>query len=110
MQNAAVLVNVASSNGFLLVLAIILPVAGILLSLALGGRYVERIALIFLPASFGIAATIFAILWQSGQPLVYIVGGWAPPLGIALRADGDLGGDDGHNGHRNLRHRHLCSR
>ncbi len=88
MQNAAVLVNVASSNGFLLVLAIILPVAGILLSLALGGRYVERIALIFLPASFGIAATIFAVVWQSGQPLVYIVGGWAPPLGIALRADG----------------------
>ena len=27
-------------------------------------------------------------LLSSGQPLVYLVGGWKPPLGLALRADG----------------------
>ena len=26
--------------------------------------------------------------WRSGQPLVYTLAGYAPPLGIALRADG----------------------
>ena len=27
-------------------------------------------------------------MWRSGQPLVYTLAGYAPPLGIALRADG----------------------
>jgi formate hydrogenlyase subunit 3/multisubunit Na+/H+ antiporter MnhD subunit len=27
-------------------------------------------------------------LWQTSEPLVYLLGGWAPPLGLALRADG----------------------
>ena len=77
-----------TAGGFLLVLAIILPVAGILLSLVLGGRYAERIALGLMPLGFGVAAVIAFLLWRSGQPLVYILGGFTPPLGIALRADG----------------------
>jgi multicomponent Na+:H+ antiporter subunit D len=77
-----------TAGGFLLVLAIILPVAGILLSLVLGGRYAERIALGLMPLGFGVAAVIAVLLWRSGQPLVYILGGVTPPLGIALRADG----------------------
>jgi multicomponent Na+:H+ antiporter subunit D len=78
----------ATAGGFLLVLAIVLPVAGVLLSLALGGRYAERIALGLMPAGLGIAIAITVLLWRSGEPLVYVLGGFTPPLGIELRADG----------------------
>ena len=78
----------ATAGGFLLVLAIVLPVAGILLSLVLGGRHAERIALVLMPAGVGVAIAIAVLLWRSGKPLVYGLGGLPPPLGIALRADG----------------------
>lgn len=77
-----------SSSGFLLVLAIVLPVVGVLLALALGGRQAERAALAVMPAGLAVAAAILFSVWQTGQPLQYLVGGWAPPLGVALRADG----------------------
>ena len=77
-----------TANGYLLVFAIMLPVIGILLSLAAGGRYVERIAMVLLPAGLVVAAAVFALVWRDQQSLVYFVGGWHPPLGIALRADG----------------------
>jgi multicomponent Na+:H+ antiporter subunit D len=80
--------DTTSPGGYLLVLAVILPVVGILLSLALGGRYVERVAMIVLPAGLCVAVLILAAVWRGEQPLVYIVGAWYPPLGIALRADG----------------------
>lgn len=59
-----------------------------LLSFVLGGRHAERIALGLMPAGLGVAIAITVLLWRSGEPLVYILGGYAPPLGIALRADG----------------------
>ena len=77
-----------TAGGYLLVLAIILPVVGILLSLVIGGRYAERIALALMPVGLGIALAITIEIWRTGKPLVYILGGWTPPLGIALRADG----------------------
>ena len=52
MLQAAALPDATTADGFLLVLAIMLPVAGILLSLVLGGRYVERIALVVLAGGF----------------------------------------------------------
>jgi formate hydrogenlyase subunit 3/multisubunit Na+/H+ antiporter MnhD subunit len=70
------------------VLAIIVPVIGMLLSLVIGGRYAERIALALMPAGIGLSLAIAIEIWVTGQPLVYILGGWTPPLGIALRADG----------------------
>jgi multicomponent Na+:H+ antiporter subunit D len=70
------------------VLAIVLPAASVVLSLAFGGRQAERIALVAMPAGFVIAVAIVADVWGSRTPVHYIVGGWAPPLGIALRADG----------------------
>ena len=78
----------ATAGGFLLVLAIVLPVAGILLSLVLGGRHAERIALVLMPAGVGVAIAIAVLLWRSGKPLLYGLGALPPPLGIALRADG----------------------
>lgn len=77
-----------ASGGLLLVMAVIVPATGILLQLAFGGRYVNRIACAVMVAGVAVAAAIFAAIWQSGQPLSYIVGAWQPPLGIALRADG----------------------
>lgn len=78
----------ATAGGFLLVLAIVLPVAGILLSLVLGGRFAGRIVLGLMPAGLGVVFAVAVLLWRSGKPLVYVLGGFTPPLGIALRADG----------------------
>jgi len=88
MTSAAALSQTATAGGYLLVLSIALPALGILLALALGGRHVERVAGVFLPAGLAIAAAIVAETWRGGTPLFYAVGGWMPPLGIALRADG----------------------
>jgi multicomponent Na+:H+ antiporter subunit D len=78
----------ATAGGSLLPLAILLPALGVLLSLLIGGRQAERIALALMPVEFAIAIAIATLVWRSGQPLVYTLAGYAPPLGIALRADG----------------------
>jgi len=78
----------ATAGGFLLVLAILLPSAGILLSLALGGRFAERVALGIMPVGLAIAIAVSILVWRSGAPVVYNLAGLPPPLGIALRADG----------------------
>jgi multicomponent Na+:H+ antiporter subunit D len=78
----------ATTGGFLLVLSIVVPVAGVLLAFAAGGRYVERIALGIMPLGVAIAVAIVVAMRQTGAPLVYLLGGWAPPLSVALRADG----------------------
>ncbi len=88
MPQAAALSGLESAGGYLLVLAIMLPVAGSLLSLALGGRHAQRVAMVVMAAGAAVALAVLAEIWQAGRPLVYLVGGWAPPLGIALRADG----------------------
>src|SRR5271166_4470721 len=80
--------DAATAGGGLLALPILLPVAGVLLSFLLGGRQAERIALGLAPVGLGVAIAIATLVWRSGRPLVYILGGYAPPLGIALRADG----------------------
>jgi formate hydrogenlyase subunit 3/multisubunit Na+/H+ antiporter MnhD subunit len=72
----------------LLVLSIVVPLAGVLLAFAAGGRHVERIALATMPLGLAAALAILVAMRQTGAPLVYLLGGWAPPLGVALRADG----------------------
>ena len=79
---------VATASGGLLALAILLPAAGVLLSFLVGGRRAEWIALLLMPAELGVAVAIAVLVWRSGQPLIYTLAGYAPPLGIALRADG----------------------
>jgi multicomponent Na+:H+ antiporter subunit D len=78
----------ATAGGFLLVLAIVLPVVGVLLSLVFGGRHAERIALILMPAGLVVAVAIAAAAWRTHHVLQYFVGSWDPPLGVAFRADG----------------------
>ena len=78
----------ATAGGSLLPLAILLPALGVLMSLLLGGRRAEWIALGLMPVELAVAVAIACLVWRSGQPLVYTLAGYAPPLGIALRADG----------------------
>ena len=84
----AAMPDATTAGGVLLVVAIVLPVTGILLSFILGGRQVERIALIVLSSGLAVASVIFADIWRTSHHLIYIVGDWPPPLGITLRADG----------------------
>jgi formate hydrogenlyase subunit 3/multisubunit Na+/H+ antiporter MnhD subunit len=77
-----------AAPSLLLVMAVILPVVGILFQLVLGGRFINHIASAIMLAGFAVAVAIVVTIWQSGESLTYIVGGWQPPLGIALRADG----------------------
>ena len=88
MPYPAPVLDAVTTGGFLLVLAIVVPVAGVLLAFVAGGRQVERIALGTMPLGLAIAVAIIVAMRQTGAPLVYLLGGWAPPLGVALRADG----------------------
>jgi multicomponent Na+:H+ antiporter subunit D len=74
-------------GGILLVMAVLVPFVGVLVGLMLGGRHAQHVAALTLPAGLAIAAGLAATLLQSGDTIVYLLGGWAPPLGIALRAD-----------------------
>src|ERR1700675_2041959 len=74
-------------GGLLLVLAVLVPSVGVLAGLALGGRNAQRVALATLPLGLGVAIAIADALMRSGGAVVYLLGGWAPPLGVALRAD-----------------------
>jgi len=77
-----------TAGGFFLVLAIVLPVAGMLLSLVLGGRHAQRVALILMPAELAVVLAIAFGVWRTHNLLQYFVGNWNPPLGVAFRADG----------------------
>jgi formate hydrogenlyase subunit 3/multisubunit Na+/H+ antiporter MnhD subunit len=66
----------------------VVPAVGVVLAIALGDRWAERIALVAMPAGLGIALATAADIWQTRTPLAYHLGGWVPPLGVALRADG----------------------
>ena len=80
--------NYATAGGSLLVLAVVLPVFGVLLALLLGGRHAERVALAVMPLGLAAALAIAMVVWRTRQVLQYIIGGWQPPLGVDLRADG----------------------
>lgn len=80
--------TVTTPGGLLLVLAVLVPFLGVLLGFVLGAGNARRVALLTLVLGLGIAIATAVSLLQSGADLVYLLGGWSPPLGIALRADG----------------------
>ena len=88
MTSLATIADPATWGGGLLVLALMLPVAALMLAFVLGGRNAERLVLATLPLGLGVAIAIAAAVIRQGAPLHYDLGGWAPPLGVALRADG----------------------
>ncbi len=75
-------------GGWLLVLAVLLPFVGVMAGLVLGGRRAQSVAMLVLPLGLAVAAGIAATWLQSPGAIVYVLGGWEPPLGVALRADG----------------------
>lgn len=78
----------ASSGSVLVVLAVIMPIAGLFPLLLFRGRAIEWAAL----ATMAVTATVaFAIVREvavTGAAPSVFVGGWMPPLGVELRADG----------------------
>ena len=70
-----------------LVASIAWPVIALLLVVAGGERFAARVGVLALPVGLAIAAAVALGIADHGE-LVYHVGGWTPPLGIALRADG----------------------
>src|SRR4029453_5708311 len=80
--------DMTTDGGLLLVLAVLVPFVAVLAGLVLGGRPPQRVALPPLPPGSGPPIAIADALVRSGDTLVYLLGGWVPPLGVALRADG----------------------
>jgi formate hydrogenlyase subunit 3/multisubunit Na+/H+ antiporter MnhD subunit len=78
----------ATTGSVLLPLAVLVPFLGTIVGLVLGGRHAQRAATVAILAGIGIALAIAHSMLDSGETLAYVLGGWAPPLGIALRADG----------------------
>lgn len=77
----------SGAGGFLLVLALMLPAIG-LMAMFVMPRAPARVAYLVFP--FGLAAVLaiaYAVV-DGGEALSYGLGGWEPPLGLALRADG----------------------
>ena len=62
-------------GGSLLVLAVLMPFAGVLAGLVFGGRYAQRVALVTLLPGLGLALAIADTLARSGNVLVYLLGG-----------------------------------
>ncbi len=75
-------------GGVLLAFALFVPVVGLLAAMLTGGRRGEQVAMATMPITFVVSATAAWRVIGHGAPLEYHLGGWAPPLGIALRADG----------------------
>ena len=77
-----------TAGGLLVPLAVLLPFVGVLIGVVLGGRALRTLALITIVLGIALALAIADAWLQGGSTLVYALGGWLPPLGIALRADG----------------------
>jgi hypothetical protein len=75
--------DVTTPGGLLLVLAVLIPFAGMLTGIVFGGGGARRVALATLAAGLVIVIAIAKALAQSGDAVVYILGGWMPPLGVA---------------------------
>jgi formate hydrogenlyase subunit 3/multisubunit Na+/H+ antiporter MnhD subunit len=81
-------IEAAAPGGFLLPLALMAPVVGMLAAVAFGGRHAHRVALATVPVGLALAVAIVVHLARSGEALQYLLGAWPPPLGVRLRADG----------------------
>ena len=76
------------AGGLLLALSVLLPFAGVLFGLLAGGRNAQRVAWVTIVAGLVTVLAITRSLLSLRTTITYHLGGWAPPLGIALRADG----------------------
>lgn len=77
-----------SGAGLLLPAALLLPAVAAMAGFVLGGRRAEQAALLWCAAGVALAFALLLAVLLAGAPVAYHLGGWAPPLGIALEADG----------------------
>lgn len=70
----------------LLVLPILIPLAGSIPAAVLHGRPAAWVSLVFSLLALA-ADSVVLYTVSSGRPLIYEVGGWAPPYGVVLVAD-----------------------
>jgi formate hydrogenlyase subunit 3/multisubunit Na+/H+ antiporter MnhD subunit len=78
----------STAGGLLLVLAVMLPLVGVLCCFALGSRAAPWLAAATIAAGVANAVATALAFERAPDGMVYLLGGWSPPLGIALRADG----------------------
>jgi formate hydrogenlyase subunit 3/multisubunit Na+/H+ antiporter MnhD subunit len=78
----------AASGGLLLVLAVMLPLVGLLALQVVGPALIRHVALAIVVCGTATAAALVFRVVKTGHPLRTVLGGWEPPLGLALRADG----------------------
>ncbi|MBK1704344.1 complex I subunit 5 family protein [Halochromatium glycolicum] len=88
IENGDLLAGLGVWSDELLVSLLVLPVLAMLLGFVLGGRAAERITLLTLPLGLALAIAVAVLMLHQGTPLSYDIGGWEPPLGVALRVDG----------------------
>jgi formate hydrogenlyase subunit 3/multisubunit Na+/H+ antiporter MnhD subunit len=81
-------VTEATAGGNLLVLGVVMPAVALVALLGLGGRGARVIVAAALLFQLYVAAHVALLVAGTQAPLVYVVGGFRPPLGITLRADG----------------------
>ncbi|WP_245414559.1 complex I subunit 5 family protein [Aestuariivirga litoralis] len=75
-------------GGALLVLGIVMPAVALVALIGLGGRAARMIVAAALLFQLYVAVRVALLVAGSATPLAYVVGGFQPPLGITLRADG----------------------
>ena len=78
----------AGGGNLLLPIALLLPVVAALVVVVAGGRHGARIALVAMLLGLVVVAAIARDVLLAGGTLQYVIGGWSPPLGLRLRADG----------------------
>jgi multicomponent Na+:H+ antiporter subunit D len=88
MPLQALAVTDATPGGALLVLGIVMPAVALVALIGLGGRGARVIIAAALLFQLFIAVRVAMMVAGTEAPLVYVVGGFHPPLGITLRADG----------------------
>ncbi len=88
MNGASAPAYATSPGGILLVLAIMLPVIALLGMMVLKPSHARGIVLVAVATGFALALAIVISVAGPSESLIYVVGAWQPPLGLALRADG----------------------
>ena len=85
---AGVVATSSDMAGLLLVVPLMLPVVGMLLGLVLGGRFLRGLMLLLTLSGLAAALAVAVVVSDRAEPLLYALGGWNPPLGVMLKADG----------------------
>lgn len=78
----------AAQADTLLVVAVILPLFALVPLLLAPARRAERLSLVLLGLGLVVALAIGAGVGWKGAAAATFIGGWRPPLGVGLRADG----------------------